>query len=52
MAPVKTEVLLVMDRRCFQYPKIVFGEHEDVWKKSTKYLGLQLDRRLCLGEHL
>ena len=28
MTPEKTEVLLVTDRRSFQYPKIVFGEHE------------------------
>ena len=27
MAPKKTEVLLVTDRRSFQYPKIVLGEH-------------------------
>ena len=28
MAPEKTEALLVTDRRYFQYPKIVLGEHE------------------------
>ena len=28
MAPEKTETLLVTDRRSFQYPKIVLGEHE------------------------
>ena len=38
MAPEKTEALLVTDRRYFQYPKIVFGDHEDEWKKSIKYL--------------
>ena len=27
MAPEKTEALLVTDRRSFQYPKIVLGEH-------------------------
>ena len=52
MAPVMTEALLVMDRRSFQYPKIVLGEHEIEWKKSIKYLGVQLDRKLSLGEHL
>ena len=28
MAPEKTEALLVTDRRSFQYPRIVLGEHE------------------------
>ena len=51
MAPEKTEALLVTDRRSFQYPKIVLGEHETEWKKSIKYLGVQLDRRLSFGEH-
>ena len=32
--------------------KIVLGEHEIEWKKSIKYLGLQLDRRLSFDEHL
>ena len=40
------------DRRSFQYPRIVFGEHEVEWKTSIKYLGVQLDRRLSFGEHL
>ena len=52
MAPEKTEALMVTDRRPFQYPKIVHGEHEIKWKKSIKYLGVQLDRRLSFGEHL
>ena len=52
MATEKTEALLVTDRRSFQYPRIVLGEHEIEWKKSTKYLGVQLDRRLSFGEHL
>ena len=49
--PEKTEALLVTDRRFFEYPKIVFKEHEIEWKKSIKYLGVQLDRRLNFGEH-
>ena len=52
MAPEKTEALLVMDRRSFQYPRIVLGEHEVEWKTSIKYLGVQLDGRLSFGEHL
>ena len=52
MAPDKTEVLLVTDRRSFQYLRIVLGEHEVEWKTSIKYLGVQLDRRLSFGEHL
>ena len=36
----------------FKYPRIVLGEHEIKWKKSIKYLGVQLDRRLSFGEHL
>ena len=52
MAPEKTEALLVTDRRSFKYPKVVLGEHEIEWKKSIKYLGVQLDRRLSFGEHL
>ena len=52
IAPEKTEALLVMDWRSFQYPTIVLGEHEIEWKKSIKYLGVQLDRRLSFGEHL
>ena len=43
MAPEKTEALLVTDRRPFQYPRIVLGEHEVEWKTSIKYLGVQLD---------
>ena len=39
MANEKIEALLVMDRRSFQYPKIVLGEHEVEWKTSIKYLG-------------
>ena len=38
MAPLKTEALLVTDRRSFQYLKIALGEHEIEWKKSIKYL--------------
>ena len=52
MSPEKTEALMVTDRRSFKYPKIVLGEHEIEWKKSIKYLGVQLDRRLSFGEHL
>ena len=52
MAPEKTKALLVTDRRSFQYPRIVLGEHEVDWKTSIKYLGVQLDRRLSFGEHL
>ena len=52
MAPEKTEALLVTDRRSFKYPRIVLGEHEIEWKKSSKYLGVQLHRRLNFGEHL
>ena len=52
MAPEKTEALLVTDRRSFQYPRIVLGENEVEWKRSIKYLGLQLDRRLSFCEHL
>ena len=40
MAPEKTKALLVTDRRFFQYPKIVLGEHEIEGKKSIKYLGV------------
>ena len=43
------EALLTMDRRSFQYPKIVFGEHEVVWKKSIMYLGVHLDRIPNIG---
>ena len=52
IAPEKTEALLVMDRRSFQYPKIVPGDHVIEWKKSIRYLGVQLDRRLSFGERL
>ena len=52
IAPEKTEALLVTDRRSFQYPRIVLGEHEVAWKTSIKYLGVQLDRRLSFSEHL
>ena len=52
MAPEKTKALLVTERRSFKYLKIVLGEHEIEWKKSIKYLGVQLDRRLSFGEHL
>ena len=52
MAPEKSEALLVTERRFFQYPKIVLVLHEVVWKKSVKYLRVQLDQRLSFGEHL
>ena len=52
MAPEKTQALLFRDRRSFKYPKIVLGEHEIEWKKSIKYLGVQLDRKLSFSEHL
>ena len=52
MAPENTEALLVTDRRFFKYPRIILGEHEMEWKKSIKYLGMQLDRRLSFSEHL
>ena len=52
MASEKTEALLVTDRRSFKSPRIVLGEHEIKWKKSIKYLGVQLDRRLSFSEHL
>ena len=43
ISPEKTEALLVIDRRSYKYPRIVPGEHEIKWKKSIKYLGVQLD---------
>ena len=49
MAPEKTEALLITDRGSFQYPKIVLGEYEIKWKKSIKYLGVQLDRKLSFA---
>ena len=52
MASEKTETLLVTNRRFFQYPRIVLGEHEVEWKTSIKYLGVQLDRRPSSGKHL
>ena len=52
MAPENMESLLVTDKRSFQYTKIVHTEHEVTWKMSIKYLGVQLDRRLSVGEHL
>ena len=52
MAPEETEALLVTDRISSQYPRIVLGEYEIEWKKSIKYLGVQLDRRLSFGEHV
>ena len=36
MAPVKTEAFLVTDRRSFQYPRVVLGEHAIEWKRSIK----------------
>ena len=36
MAPENTEALLFRDRRSFQYPKIILGEHEIEWKKCVK----------------
>ena len=44
--------LVVMDRRSFQNPRIVLGEHKVEWKTSIKHLGVQLDRRLSFSEHL
>ena len=40
MAREKTEALLVADRRSFQYPRFVLGEHEVEWETSIKYLGV------------
>ena len=50
MAPEKTKALLITDRRCFQYPRIVLEEHKVEWK--TRNLGVQLDRRLSFKHHL
>ena len=50
MASEKTEALLVTDRRSFQYPNNVLGEHEVMWKKSIKNLGVQLYRRLSFDD--
>ena len=50
-ASEKTEALLFTDRRSFKYPRIVLGEHEIEGKKSIKYLGVQLDRRLSFNKH-
>ena len=52
MAPEKTEVLLVTNRRSFQYPRIVLGEDKVEWKTSIKYLEVHLDRRLSFAEYL
>ena len=52
MAPVKTEALLFTDRRFYQYPMIVHGDHVIEWKKSIRYLYVQLDRTLSFREHL
>ena len=52
MAPEKTETLLVTDKRSFQYPKIVLGDHKIEWKKNIKYLGVQLNRKISFSEHL
>ena len=41
-----------MDKRSSQYLNIVLEEHEIEYKKSIKYLSVQLDRRLSFGEHL
>ena len=38
MVPENTEALLVVDRRSFQYPKIVLGEHEVQWKTSISLI--------------
>ena len=39
MTPEKTEAVLVMDRRSFQYPKIVLGEHAIEWKLKLDTVG-------------
>ena len=52
LALEKIKVLLVKDRRSYQYPRIFLGEHEVVQNKSIKYLGVQLDSELSSGEHL
>ena len=39
MAPEKTKALLVTDRRFFQYPRIVLGEHD---RMSSWIVGLAL----------
>ena len=41
MAPDKTEALLVTDRRSFQYPRIVLGEHEVEWEKTLSLSALK-----------
>ena len=52
MALERTKALLFTDRRSFQYPRIVLGEHKVEWKTSIKYLGVQLGRRRSFGDHL
>ena len=52
MAPGKIEALLVTDRRSFQYPRIVLGEHEVEWTTIIKYLEVGFYLAQALSGHV
>ena len=50
--PVEDRGFAGHGQEILQIPEDHSGEDEIEWKKSIKYLDVQLDRRLSFGEHL
>lgn len=52
MAEQKTEAILVTKRRVYTQPRLVIKGKLIPWSKSIRYLGVQLDNRLCFAVHI
>ena len=52
MALEKMEILLVTNKRSFNYPVIKINEMLIEWKKQLTYLGVELDNRLSFRPHI
>lgn len=52
LAPEKTEAVMLTGKRSFQRPRIVIKDYEIEFKKSIRYLGIELDTRLRFGAHV
>ena len=52
MASEKTEILLVTDKRSFDYPIIKINDMLIERKKQMTYLGVELDIRLSFRPHI
>lgn len=52
LAAEKTEAIIVTDKRVFSLPKLEVEGHEVQFKKSLRYLGVELDGRMSYDVHI